>query len=148
MLRPDRIEEITINYFIRGSSERGRIVELLPERQMIDGNSYEEVQAGRHDGVPIGVLLEDVVNVDLCKTPIHHWSHTTVPGSKVTILQRGVIVTDQISGKGWEENPSCVGKKVYYTRNGKFTLYRVSKPVGICMSRKDENGYVQIRITL
>lgn len=147
MLHIDMIRQTTISYFICGTASRGRIVELIPDRLELDGRQYEEVQVGDYHGVPVGVLLDDVVEVDWLRTPFPP-VRTAIAGSKVTILQQGEIVTDQISGKGWEENPSCVGKKVYYARNGKFTLYRRSKAVGVCLSRKDENGYVRIRIDL
>ena len=47
---------------------------------------------------PVGVLLNDVVNLDLTRQHINFHQDEVQKGSKVTLLQIGQITTDNISG--------------------------------------------------
>ena len=47
---------------------------------------------------PVGLLLNDVVNLDLTRQHINYAKDEVQQGSKVLLLRVGTVTTDQISG--------------------------------------------------
>lgn len=97
-----------------------------------------------------GILLTNVVSLD--ETRYHrNWHKDEVTtGDKVTVLRKGWVVTNKISG-----SPTGKGDKAYLTTNGNFTP-TVSSTGGVVAtpyagtfgSLKDEDGYAKISINL
>ena len=50
-------------------------------------------------GVPVGILLNDVVNKDLTRTHLNQHKDEVQKGGKVTVLRKGYVVTNAITGQ-------------------------------------------------
>jgi len=154
-LKADRNElDVDISYFMNETAERGIIVSVSTV-----GSGAAMDQAGAlvaikdahaTTTIPVGVLLNDVVNLDLTRQHINWHKDEVQKGGKVSILKKGYVVTDQIVG-----TPD-LGALAYLddaSATGKFaTAAEVSdgdrNVVGRFMSKKDEDGYVKVEINL
>ena len=103
-LKPHREELNTdISYFYRsGDVTRGGILSL--DNQNASGtaldNAYNRVkyQTAGSGVVPVGLLLNDVVNKNLTRTHIN-WYKDEVPlHGKCTVLRKGWVLTNNITG--------------------------------------------------
>ena len=61
-------------------------------------NLVEYVTTITNAKVPVGILLNDVVNKDLTRTHLNHFKDEVQKGGKVTVLRKGWVVTSNISG--------------------------------------------------
>lgn len=139
-LKPDHMmRDVSCKWFCDDVAQRGCVVEL---DSFVEGNSqWPVVRPGHHTGQPVGVLMDDVVDLDLCKVPL--WNHRgTQKGGKVTVLQEGEILTGPFEGT------VKVGSLMYYDENGGFTTENNGHPIGYAMSGKDDDGYVKVAIRL
>jgi hypothetical protein len=93
-------------------------------------------------GVPVGLLLCDVVNIDQTKFHINQHKDEVQVGGKVTIMKQGWVVTDNISG-----TPSP-GSPLHYNELGQFTTVTDSARIGRFLSSVDADGYCKIEINL
>jgi hypothetical protein len=96
-----------------------------------------------------GLLMNDVVNVDLTRYHLNFHKLETLIGMRVELLRKGRITTDQISG-----NPS-VGNTAYLTASGQLTPtvsstggLAATPKVGVFRTTKDENGFSSVDINL
>lgn len=104
-LKADRHEESTdISYFYnKAEATRGGVVCLadlgLASGAALDqGENLVEYAEATATSVPIGILLNDVVDKDLTRQHINQHKDEVQKGGKVTILTRGWVVTDKITG--------------------------------------------------
>ena len=112
-LRPDRNEHLTdLSFFMNETAERGIIVVHSTGGSgaaMDDSNAKVIAPATTVSGKnPAGLLLNDVVNLDLTRQHINFHKDEVQQGNKVLLLRRGTGVTDQISGT------PTVGAKAYF----------------------------------
>ena len=56
------------------------------------------VKANPSGAYPLGVLLNDMVNLDLTRQHLNQHKDEVQKGGKITILRKGYVVTDAISG--------------------------------------------------
>jgi len=139
---------INISYFYDGpSTERGKVlvkkktdatmqaaneVCCLPERDVKQSYPLK-------DEIPIGILLTDVVSLDLTKQ--HTMGDQVQTGSKVSLLTRGSVVLRAVG------NPqSC--ETAYYNKNGNVTNQKVSRPIGYFASEIDDDGYIKVEVKI
>jgi hypothetical protein len=118
--------------FCQTQTNSGLVVELVGEYV---------VEPGQHNRAPVGVLLDDVVDVDIQHINIFDYNGSTQIGGKVSILTKGWIVA---RCKG---NPQP-GEIAYYDSQGWITNKSVSKPIGHFSSTKDEEGFAKVRIQI
>ena len=104
-LKADRHEESTdISYFYNaGTATRGGVVCLadlgLASGAALDqGENLVAYTTAAATSVPVGILLNDVVNKDLTRTHINQHKDEVQQGGKVTVLTRGWVVTSNITG--------------------------------------------------
>src|SRR6056300_1778493 len=103
-LKADRYEESTdISYFMTAATgDRGGVVclDLLSASgaAMDQGDNTVSYQQAAASDVPVGVLLNDVVNKDLTRTHLNQYKDEVQLGGKVTVLTRGWVVTSNITG--------------------------------------------------
>lgn len=96
-----------------------------------------------------GLLLNDVVSVDQTRYHKNFQKDETLINERCTLLRKGRVTTDQISGTPAE------GDKAYLTTNGQLTptlsatggLVATPK-VGEFRSIKDENGFAAVDVNL
>jgi hypothetical protein len=149
-LKPDRIEAYTdISYFMNTVAERGGVVVHLTSGSgvsMDDANAVVSYPTGVLAGTnPAGVLLNDVVNLDLTRQHINWYRDEMQVGGKVTLLRQGQVTTNVVATG---VSPTA-GADAYYDANGKFTTVSTdSTKVGRFLGGKDSDGYVKVDINI
>lgn len=146
-LKPDRIEAYTdISFFMNVTGERGGIVVHATGGSgvsMDDANAVVQYASNQSGTVPAGLLLNDVVNLDLTRQHINWHKDEVQVGSKVTLLRQGQVTTNVISGV------PTIGQDAYYGANGKLTPTSTnSVKVGRFLSVKDSDGYAKVDINI
>ena len=90
-LKPNRIELLTdVSFFMNSTAVRGGVVSVVTATSgvgvsMDDGNAVVEYAAVASGSKPVGVLLNDVVNLDLTRQHINWHKDETQVGGKVTL---------------------------------------------------------------
>lgn len=94
-------------------------------------------------GVPVGVLLNDVVNKDLTRTHLNQYKDEVQNGGKVTVLRKGYVVTNNLDG-----NP-VAGSGAYASTSsaGNFAMSG-DYEVGRFLTAKDADGYAKVEVNL
>ena len=158
-LKPDRVEHLTdLSFFMNETGNRGGIVTFRVSAAasgaaMDDANAKvgyptgtSAAEFGTQNQKPAGLLLNDVVNLDLTRQHINYHKDEFQKGSKVLLLQRGTVVTDQISGTPTAAN---IGATLYFDQDGKLGVgANASAPVGRLLSIKDADGYAKVSIDI
>ena len=147
-LKPDRIELADgsrIKWFMNEVAERGGIVNMdAPGGQgMDDPNATVSLPTGP-SGNPAGVLMNDVVNLNLTRTHKNWHQDEVQVGDKVDVLRRGVIRTNSV----FTGDTPAAGDPAYYTTNGEFTTTATSAQVGVFTSELDAEGYVEVEVNV
>jgi len=153
-LKADRNElDVDISYFYNaGTAERGGVVALASAGSgaaMDQAGAKVAYTAAANDVIPVGVLLNDVVNLDLTRQHINWHKDEVQKGGKVAVLKKGYVVTNMITG-----TPTA-GALAYLddATAGNLTIEaNVDSTeyihVGRWMSTKDEDGYAKVEINL
>jgi len=158
-LKGDRYEfETTTDFFLNEVATRGGIVTLSTAGSgaALDQSaalvSYSAQQSG---AAPIGILLNDMVNLDQTRQHINFHKNEMQKGGKVTLLRKGWVVTNMI-------DPGCtptagqaafVGPSGYITNTQKNPqinrkVLNGGLIVGEFASTKDEDGYAKVYVNL
>jgi len=152
-LKADRHElDVDISFFMNETGEKGQIVVISTGGSgaaMDQAQALVTVAAATATNIPVGVLLNDVVNLDLTRQHINFHKDEVQQGGKVSLLKKGYIVTDMIAGT------PAAGAIAFLddADTGKFatedevadTKY---SQVGRFMSIKDEDGYCKVEVNL
>ena len=152
-LKADRHElDVDISYFMNETAEKGQIVVLSTAGSgaaMDQAGALVTVAAASTTNIVAGVLLNDVVDIDLTRQHINWHKDEVQKGGKVSILKKGYIVTDMIEG-----TPTA-GALAFLddADTGKFAVEASvatgdDTVVGRFMSTKDEDGYAKIEVNL
>ena len=147
-LKPDRIEESTdISFFMNTVGDRGGIVVHTSGAGgsgMDDSYSIVAYPTTTQSGTfPAGVLLNDVVSLDLTRQHINWHKDEVQVGGKVAILRRGTVVTNRVTGAPYQ------GQAAYYGVSGILTTTSTnSVKVGSFLSSVDTDGYVRVGINI
>jgi hypothetical protein len=104
--------------------------------------------AASSGSLPLGLCLQDVVSIDQTRQHINFHRDEVQVGSKVALLRRGYVVTDQVvSGTS-----PAAGGLAYLGPAGQVTPTNTgaiaSPAVGQFMSAKDADGYVTLSVNL
>ena len=160
-LKADRYEESTdISHFYNaGTATRGGVVVL--DAAAVAGASGAALDQGENlvkyavatpSTVPVGVLLNDVVNKDLTRTHLNQYKDEVQKGGKVTLLTRGWVVTNMIDTgctpqagdlafASWEQAGDITSTDTFAAASGELV-------VGRFMSSKDADGYAKVYVNL
>ena len=149
-LRPDRNEHLTdLSYFMNETAERGVVVVHDTGGSgaaMDDSSAKVKKPTGTVSGQsPAGLLLNDVVNLDLTRQHINFHKDEMQKGGKVLLLRRGTVVTDQISGA------ITMGEAAHFVIGGLLcsaTAFSGSAQVGRWLSKKDSDGFAKIEVNI
>ena len=152
-LKADRNElDVDISFFMNETAEKGQIVSISTAGSgaaMDQAGALATVAAATGSVIPIGVLLNDVVDIDLTRQHINWHKDEVQKGGKVAILKKGYVVTDQIEG-----TPTA-GALAFMddADTGKFAVAASIDDteytaVGRFMSVKDEDGYCKVEVNL
>jgi hypothetical protein len=150
-LKPDRIELLTdVSFFMSTTAERGGVVSVVTATSgvgvsMDDGNAVVAYAAAVSGSKPVGVLLNDVVNLDLTRQHINWHKDETQVGGKVTLLRQGQVTTNMLVAG---TTPSA-GADAYVGVSGLIgTSSTNSVKIGQFLSAKDTDGYAKVSVNL
>lgn len=150
-LKPDRIELLTdVSFFMNTTAERGGVVSVVTSTSgvgvsMDDGNAVVAYAAVVSGSKPVGVLLNDVVNLDLTRQHINWHKDETQVGGKVTLLRNGQVTTNSLVAG---TTPSA-GADAYVGVSGLIgTSSTNAFKIGQFLSAKDTDGYAKVSVNL
>ena len=143
-LKGDRYEGVTdISFFMNETATRGGIVCLKTPggsgAAMDQGNALCTYHATASGQMPLGVLLNDMVNIDEVQK-----------GGKVTVLKQGYVVTSSV----YPGVTPTAGDIAYVSHSGYLTNTKASatvnagQAVGRFLTNKDEDGYWKVEVNL
>jgi hypothetical protein len=154
-LKSDRLElQTDISFFYNdGAVTRGGVVVHDPAGSgaaMDQGVNLVKYKTCGATDVPVGILLNDVVNKDLTRTHLNQHKDEVQKGGKVTVLRKGYVVTNKITGT------PVAGSVAYADRAtaGNIAVDAITSAasgnlaVGRFLSTKDEDGYVKVEVNL
>lgn len=148
-LKPDRVETLTdISFFMTATGVRGGIASVGSSGMgvsMDDGGAVVEYAVNATGAKPIGVLLNDVVSLDLTRQHINWHKDETQVGGKVTLLSIGQVTTNMLGGA----TPSA-GEPAYVGPNGTITDTSSTgvARIGTWLSSVDADGYAKVSIKI
>ena len=145
-LKGDRnVLETDISFFINVTAEKGQLVSLSTGASGAGmDNSAALATTASGDGTdPLGIILNDVVDIDQTRQHINWHKDEVQKGGKCTILRKGTIVTDQVTGT------PAAGDTAYVNASATVgAQVGSSAAVGKFLSSKDADGYAKVAINL
>lgn len=149
-LKPDRVELLTdISFFMNDTAVRGGVVCVDTATSgvgvsMDDANAVVEYAADASGALPVGILLNDVVNLDLTRQHINWHKDEVQVGGKVTVLRHGQVTTNLVAG-----TPTA-GADAYVANSGYISTVQAAGAVkvGQFLSAVDADGYAKVSVNL
>jgi hypothetical protein len=156
-LKQDRSTlQTDISFFMNEVAERGGVVSLSTAgsgASMDNGSSVVTYSALPSGKVPMGLLVNDMVNIDLTRQHLNQHKDEVQKGGKVTLLSKGWMVTNKLEGTA----PNA-GDLAYLGHSGNLASSDLanddtdatgaSRIVGRFLSDVDQNGYAKVYIDL
>lgn len=140
-----------IDFFMNEVAERGGIVSVST---MGSGAAMDQAQqlatyaANPSGAKPLGLLMGDMVNIDLTRQKLNPYKEEVQIGGKVTIWEKGEVNTNRIQ----PGITVTAGQTAYLHASGYISntnhLDHSNNVVGRFMSTKDENGYAKVAVNL
>lgn len=150
-LKPDRIElQTDVSFFMNTVAERGGVVSVVTATSgvgvsMDDANAVVEYAAVASGAKPVGVLLNDVVDLDLTRQHINWYRDEMQKGGKVTLLRQGQVTTNRIVAGA----TPAAGVDAYVGASGLIgTSSTNAVKIGQFLSAKDADGYAKVSVNL
>ena len=158
-LKSDRSTlQTDISFFMNEAATRGGVVVVSTAgsgASMDNGAALVTYAADASGKIPVGLLLNDMVNIDLTRQHLNQHKDEVQKGGKVTLLQKGFVVTNSLEGTA----PNG-GDPAYLGHSGNLATSNIidddSDPntnghgriVGRFLSDVDEDGYAKVYIDL
>lgn len=147
-LKPDRIEHLTdISFFMNTTAERGGVASFVTGgvgAAMDDADAVVAYEALASGSVPAGVLLNDVVDLDLTRQHINWHKDEVQVGGKVTLLRVGQVTTDKVDGDPSAGDAAYVGASGTVSTTGGTDVVKI----GTFLSGKDSDGYAKVSVNI
>ena len=142
-----------ISFFMNEAATRGGVAVISTGgsgASMDNGTALVTYAAAPSGKVPVGLLLNDMVNIDLTRQHLNQHKDEVQKGGKVTLLQKGFVVTSNIEGT----DPNA-GDVAYLAHSGNLASSNIGGDdsghkmvVGRFLSDIDEYGYANVYIDL
>lgn len=161
-LKGDRTETIQeISYFMNETATRGGCVVMpttlvanVPTTTAGSGSSLDNAaQLATYTYIsgapPLGILMQDMVDVDQTKYHINPYKDEAQKGSKVRVLREGWVVTNMI----YPGTTPTAGGYAYVYHSGYITPTQAfggspRNKIGVFETTKDEDGYARVYVKL
>lgn len=149
MLKADRIRtEEDLSFYMNEVGEAGQIVVIADVGTgvaMDDVDQTVEITDTVANARVGGVLMQDVVNKDLTKTHINFHNGEVQVGGKVTVVRKGQVTTDQVSG-----SEITAPGPAYLAAGGTLSSTQASDApkVGDFLTAQDADGFVRVSLSL
>lgn len=148
-LKSDRVELLTdISFFMNSVAERGGVVSAVGNggagAAMDDADAVVEYAADPSGALPIGILVNDVVNLDLTRQHINWHKDEVQLGGKVTVLRQGQVLTNLVDGT------PAAGADAFVAASGYISTTQASGAVkiGQFLGATDSDGYAKVSVNL
>lgn len=146
-LKPDRIELLTdISFFMNTIAERGGVACVVTGGSgvaMDDANAVVSYAAVASGARPVGVLLNDVVNIDLTRQHINWYRDEVQLGGKVTLLRQGQVSTNRVTGS------PAAGVDAFVGASGLIgTSSTNAVKIGQFLSAVDSDGFAKLSVNI
>lgn len=156
-LKTDRSTlDTDISFFMNEAATRGGVACLSTGGSgaaMDQGSALVTYAALPSGKVPVGLLLNDMVDIDLTRQHLNQHKDEVQKGGKVTLLRKGYVTTNNLEGA----SPSA-GDPAYVAHSGNLSNSDLSNDdsdadgstrlVGRFLSGVDEDGYAKVYIDL
>ena len=159
-LKSDRHElQTDISFFMDEAATRGGVVShgstTGSGAAMDQGKAVVTYAATPSGKVPVGLLLNDMVDIDLTRQHVNWHKDEVQKGGKVTLLRKGGVVTDAL----YASLAPAVGDIAYLAHSGLLADTPLAADdnavsrsanliVGRFLSKVDEDGYAKVEINL
>ena len=112
---------------------------------MDDANAVVAYAAVASGAKPVGVLLNDVVDLDLTRQHINWHKDEVQVGGKVTVLRNGQVTTNSLVAG----ITPTVGTPAYVGASGLIgTSSTNAVQIGSFLSAKDADGYAKVSVNI
>jgi len=156
-LKSDRsVLDTDISFFMNEAATRGGVASVSTGGSgaaMDQGEALVTYAALPSGAVPVGLLLNDMVNIDLTRQHLNQHKDEVQKGGKVTLLRKGYVVTSNLEGT----SPSA-GDPAYVAHSGNLAIEDLASDdgdadgstrlVGRFLSGVDQDGYAKVYIDL
>lgn len=155
-LKADRHElQTDISFFMDEAATRGGVVCFSTAGSgaaMDQAAALVTYKATASGQVPVGLLLNDMVDIDLTRQHVNWHKDEVARGGKVTLLKKGYVVTNNIEGTA-----PTVGQPAYVAHSGNLSASQIvgeattqgqALIVGRFLSTPDSDGYAKVEIML
>jgi len=153
-LKTDRSTlQTDISFFMNEAATRGGVAVISTAgsgASMDNGSALVTYAAAPSGKVPVGLLMNDMVNIDLTRQHLNQHKDEVQKGGKVTLLQKGWVVSSNIEGT----DPNA-GDVAYLAHSGNLASSNIGGDdsghkmvVGRFLSDIDEDGYAKVYIDL
>jgi len=140
-----------IRFFVNQTAEEGGIVSLSTFGSGVANDHASSVAAyvaSASGQLPLGVLMNKVVNIDLTRQKLNPYQLESQVGTKVCIYSKAVVTTNMlVSGI-----TVSAKDRAYLGGDGRITNVNTgsiaSPAVGVFLSGKDEDGFATVSINL
>jgi hypothetical protein len=140
-----------IDFFMNETAERGGIVSVSTggSGAAMDQSVQLATQSANPSGArPLGLLMNDMVNIDLTRQKLNPYKDEVQIGGKITIWDKGEVVTNRIQpGITISAGQTAYLHASGYLSNTNF-LDHTNNVVGRWMSGKDQDGYAKVAVNL
>lgn len=152
-LKADRlILQTDISFFMNEVAERGGCVSYGTTSgsgaAMDQGAALVTYAATSSGKIPVGLLMNDMVSVDLTRQKLNPYKNEVQKGSKVTLLRKGYVVTNKIQGTAPTAGAAC-----YVAHSGNLSASNLTSQgslsvIGQWLSIPDQDGYAKVEVNL
>jgi hypothetical protein len=155
-LKSDRYEAQTdISFFYNaGTATRGGVVVLdaasASGAALDQGVNLVKYKLATATDVPVGILLNDVVDKDLTRTHLNWFKDEVQKGGKVTVLTQGWVLTSNITGSPTPGQVAYADSATAgnITNSAANAQASGNLAIGRFMSNKDADGYAKVFVNL
>lgn len=153
-LRADRqVDAVEVSYFLNEVALRGNVVCVSTAGSgtaMDNVNNVATVKGTSSGALPLGILLNDFINVDLTRFPINWHKDQSVSGDKASILTKGWVVTDRVQGTPTAGQLAVLGSSgtVAGLSPGGTWNEALNPKVGRFRTSQDADGFAKVYIDL
>lgn len=152
-LKADRqVDSVELGFFINEIADGGEVLSVSTTGSgvALDPSTNVATKAASSSGaVPIGLLLQEVVNLDLTRTPVNWHKDQANTGDKVTLMRKGWGVTNKLTGTITVGEAVLSSSGTLASKAVDGTHNEAQNPtVGRFVSAKDEAGYAKVYIDL
>lgn len=158
-LKGDRSElYVDVSNFGNSVMNRGGIVcyqTIGSGGAMDQSQALVQYAASSSGNVPAGLLLDDMVSIDLTRQHMNHWQDQVIIGGKLAIGKKGYWVTNNLTQGVAAIAPGDLavltssGNIMNVAYANSFNINKAVNPtVGRFLSTADEDGYAKVQIDI